>query len=361
MGLAKAKVTVNRGRGLGLERTAVSLQDAAMRQLLACGVLLIPGLLAAGPAAEMKGAAEALIATVEGAQKKALLAPLGDEQRENFRYTPRQRSGLLFKSLDVRQRAAVFTLLKSAMSEKGLLKSRQIMMLEGVLAKLEKRPEFRDPEKYWVSIFGTPGDAKGWGWKFEGHHLSINITVVGDQAALTPSFFGSNPGEVRQGEHQGLRVLAEEEDVARLLAKSLLAEGHKQVAFSDKPPREILTGEKRKADPLKPVGMSAEQMDDEWRKQLEGLIRVYLERYRPQLAEAEWAAIRKAGFDQVHFGWAGSLKKGESWYYRVQGPTFLMEAANSQNGANHVHAVWRKFEGDFGRDLLGDHYHAHDH
>lgn len=334
-----------------------------MRPILLCVLLVFPGLLQAGPAAEMAGAAEALKLGLGKTQSEQLLAPFGDEQRENFRYTPRERSGLLFKELNAKQREAVIALLKTAMSEQGLLKAQQIMMLEGVLAELEKRPEFRDPEKYRVTIFGTPGDAKGWGWKFEGHHLSLNLTIVGDQVAVTPSFFGSNPAEVRQGEHQGLRVLAEEEDLARKLAKAMVDRGIEGVIYTDKPPKEILTGEERRVQPLKPVGIAALKMTQQEQAMLVELLEVYLKRYRPELAEAELRAIRAsgAGIEGVFFGWAGSLKKGEAWYYRVQGPTFLMEAANSQNQANHVHAVWRKFDGDFGRDLLGEHWKQHSH
>ena len=331
-----------------------------MRLILLLG-LLFPACLFAGPADEMKAAVESLVKGINEEQKKALLSPLGHEERENFRYTPRDRFGLFYKELNPKQREAVFSLLKTAMSKKGLLKSEQIMMLEGVLAKLENRPEFRDPEKYWVAVFGTPGDAKGWGWKFEGHHLSLNFTIVGDKVALTPSFFGSNPGEVRQGPHKGLRVLADEEDVARDLTLALIKAGKKDVLYTDKPPKEILTKEKTKADPLKAEGLSASKMSEAEKAKLVELLEVYLKRYRSELVEVEMKAIREAGIDSLTFGWAGSLKKGEAWYYKVQGKSFLMEAANSQNNANHVHAVWRKFDGDFGRDLLGDHFKKHDH
>lgn len=333
-----------------------------MRRWIACVALLAPGVLGAAPAAEMKVAAEALITALDPQQRQALLLPMDDGQREDFRYTPRERTGLLFRSLDDKQRAAVLQLLQSAMSGKGLLKSRQIMMLEDVLAKREKRPGLRDPEKYWMTIFGTPGDANGWGWKFEGHHLSVNLTLLGDRVALAPSFFGCHPAEVREGEHQGLRILADEEDVARKLAGDLWESGFEEAILRDKPPREILTGEERRVKPLTVVGVAEARMSKQQQSRLRDLIRVYLERYRPELAEAEFAAIEQAGIDKVHFAWAGSLEKGEAWYYRVQGPTFLLEAANSQNQANHIHAVWRKFGGDFGRDLLGEHYrHGHAH
>ena len=322
---------------------------------------MFPLNLVAGPAAEMKAATEHLLHGISAEQKKTLMAPMADAQRENFRYTPRDRAGLLFKELDAKQREAVLVLLKTAMSEKGLLKSQQVMMLEGVLADLEKRPEFRDPEKYWVAVFGTPGDPDGWSWKFEGHHLSLNFTIVGDKVALTPSFMGSNPGEVKEGEHKGLRVLADEEDMARALALALLKAGKKEVLYTDKAPAEILTREMRKATPLKVEGLSAGRMSEAEQAMLIGLLKVYLQRYRPELAEMEMKAIGEDGIDTLTFAWAGSLNKGEAWYYKVQGKSFLMEAANSQNNANHVHAVWRKFDGDFGRNILGEHFKGHEH
>lgn len=323
--------------------------------------LMFSACLMAGPADEMKSAVEGLMESLSDDQKEMLLAPMKDQERENFRYTPRDRHGLLFKELNNKQRGAVFSLLMTAMSEKGLLKSKQIMMLEGILAKLENRPEFRDPEKYWVAVFGTPGEAKGWSWKFEGHHLSLNFTIVGDKVALTPSFFGSNPGEVKQGEHKGLRVLADEEDLARDLTLTLIKDGKMEVLYTDKPPMEILTKEKTKAAPLKAEGLSVGEMNKAQQMMLIGLLEVYLKRYRPELADLEMMAIREDDIDSLTFGWAGSLKKGEAWYYKVQGKSFLMEAANAQNNANHVHAVWRKFNGDFGRDLLGEHFNKHDH
>lgn len=324
-----------------------------------------PVLKAKKTAAAMKVAAETLIKVVNEEQKKHLLSPMKHEERENFRYTPRDRHGLFFKELDEKQRETVFALLKTAMSEKGLLKSKQVMMLEGVLAKIENRPEFRDPEKYWVAIFGTPGDPKGWAWRFEGHHLSLNFTIVGDEVSLTPSFFGSNPGEVRDGEHKGLRVLADEEDVARELALALIKADKKEVIFTKDPPKEILTKEKSKADPLKPVGVRVIDMNRAQRRLFIKLLDVYFKRYNDELTAKALNEITRLEVEAddggIHFGWAGSLKKGEAWYYRLQGKTFVMEAANSQNDANHVHAVWRKFDGDFGRDILGDHFKKHDH
>lgn len=334
-----------------------------MKNLLGCGLIVFSALAAeAGSVAtDMAAAANALLKVLNDSQKQQLMLAFDDVAREDFRYTPRDRKGLMVKGLEKHQLEAVNGLLRSALSEKGMLKAQQIRLLEGVLAEMEQRPDYRDPDKYWVSIFGTPGDPKVWAWRFEGHHLSLNYTLKGEQVAVTPSFFGANPAEVRVGLLSGTRVLAAEEDLARALAVQLLAAGHSKVVFSDQPPAEILSCEESRVKPLAELGISAASMNEDQRGALIQLIRVYLDRHRSEVAEADWKAIEDAGIAKIHFGWAGGTKRGDAWYYRIQGPTFLMEAANSQNQANHTHATWRKFDGDFGRDLLGEHYRDHAH
>ena len=307
--------------------------------------------------AAMKSAADSFLGTLDESKREKAVFPFDGDQRENFKFTPQTRVGLPLKEMDEKQKAAAMKLLDAALSEKGKLKATQIITLEGVLRELEKNPDYRDPGKYYVSIFGKPGEEKGWGWKFEGHHLALNYTVVGKEIAVTPSFFAANPAEVREGEHKGMRVLAAEEDLAMTLANVLLEGGKKDVVFSEKAPGEILTAEKRQATALDPVGVLASDMTSEQKKALVQLITEYTSRHRKDLADADMAKIEKAGIDKIHFGWAGGTKRGEAWYYRVQGPTFLMEAANTQNNANHIHATWRDFEGDFGRDMLSEHYH----
>ncbi|MCW1921096.1 DUF3500 domain-containing protein [Luteolibacter arcticus] len=310
--------------------------------------------------AAMKSAADAFLGSLDEAKRGKAVFPFDGDARENFKFTPQTRTGLPLKEMDEAQNAAAMKLLEAALSDKGKLKAMQIITLEGVLRELEKNPAYRDPGKYYVSVFGKPGDEKGWGWKFEGHHLALNYTVVGDKIAVTPSFFAANPGEVREGEHKGLRVLAAEEDLAMALANVLVDGGKKEVIFSEKAPGEILTAENRKVTALEPVGVLASDMTDGQKKALRELISEYISRHRKDLADADLAKIDKAGFDKIRFGWAGGTKRGEAWYYRVQGPTFLMEAANTQNNANHIHATWRSFEGDFGRDMLSEHYQQHE-
>lgn len=329
-----------------------------MKTLLTCLFLALPvAAKEAAPALLDPAPAVEFLATLDDAQRVKAALPFTSDERQDFRYTPRDRAGLPFKEMTDAQRAAARKLLESALSEKGNLKITQIMSLEAVLAEIEKRPDYRDTGKYFVAIFGTPGDPKGWGWRFEGHHISINLTSVeGKKVSLTPSFLGSNPAEVRQGPLTGLRVLAAEEDLSRTLVTSLLTEGKSDVIFSENAPREILSGESRKVTALEPVGLPSTEMSETQRKALIQLIAEYTGRYRKELADADMAKIEKAGIDKIRFAWSGGIKPGEAYYYRIQGPTFLMEATNTQNNANHLHAVWRDFDGDFGRDILGEHF-----
>lgn len=302
-------------------------------------------------------AAGKFLSTLDAPRKAKAALPFDGEERENFRFTPRDRAGLPLKEMTDDQRKAAMDLLNSALSEKGLLKVNQVMTLEGVLAEMENNPVKRDAGKYYVSIFGNPGDPKGWGWRFEGHHLSFNLTLVeGKGISVTPSFLGSNPGEVREGRHKGLRMLAAEEDLARTLVTTLLAAGKENVIFSPEALPEIISAEERTVAAPAPVGTPVSEMSETQRSALITLISEYTGRYRSEIAGEDMKKITAAGIDQIRFGWAGGTKPGEAYYYRIQGPTFLMEAANVQNNANHVHATWRDFKGDFGRNLLREHY-----
>jgi hypothetical protein len=215
----------------------------------------------------------------------------------------------------------------------------------------------RNPILYFVSIYGTP-DAKGtWAWRFEGHHLSLSFTVVdGKEVAAVPSFMGTNPAEVREGAKKGLRVLGVEEDLGRELVKSLSAEQRTTAIFDKVAPKDIMTGADRAAKRLTPPGIAYSQLNGAQKEQLKKVVAEYANRVRPDVAKSDLAKIDKAGWDTVAFAWAGGLERGDGHYYRVQGSTFLLEYDNTQNNANHVHAVWRDFTNDFGEDLLKKHY-----
>jgi hypothetical protein len=255
-------------------------------------------------------------------------------------------------------------LLASGLSQRGQSKALTIMSLEQVLQDLEgpDRRFPRDPELYFVSIFGTPGPKATWGWRVEGHHLALNFTIVnGAFVSGTPSFMGSNPAEIRSGPRLGLRALAAEEDLGRELIQSLNATQRKTAIFAEKAPADIITGAVRKASPLDQVGLAANDLSADQLVVLKRVIEEYVRRNRPELANADLVKIQDAGYNKVYFAWAGGLEKGDPHYYRVQGPTFLLEYDSTQNEANHVHAVWRDFNGDFGEDLLRKHYDATPH
>lgn len=342
-----------------------------MKKLLLLGLIASSHLFAKEPAkiatanlqpvtAEMATAANAFLASLDEAQAKKAKFPFGGDQRENWGFVPRERKGVSIEELNEKQVSLVRDLLKSALSETGLEKVDAIRTLEAFLAEIEQKLDFRNPKAYFTSVFGEPSATGTWSWRFEGHHLALNYTIVdGESVAVTPSFFASNPGEVTQ-EHKlkGFRPFHAEEDFARALATSLKESG-KEVVYSDKPPGEILTGEERTVKQLDPVGLKASEMTAAQQKSLMDLVAVYANRHRKELAENDIAKI-KADMENLRFGWSGGLKRGEPYYYRIQGTTFLVEVANIQNNGNHFHGVWRDSANDFGRDLLGEHV-GHDH
>lgn len=307
----------------------------------------------------VRTAALAFLESLDEERSALARIPFHSPERENWHYVPTSRKGLALAEMNDSQKNAAVTLANAVFSETGALKAAQIIALESILAELENAPDFRDPEQYSVSVFGSPGAETGWGFRFEGHHLSSNITIVGDDVSLTPSFMGANPAEVQNGEMKGQRVLANEEDLARSLVVSLVKAGKTKVIFSQRPPREIITGQDREASALETVGIAAIELSNPEKAQLIEIVALYTGRYREEFAESDLERMTGAGLNKVHFAWAGGYAKGEPFYYRIQGPTFLIEACNVQNGANHLHTVWRDFENDFGRDLLRDHLENH--
>jgi len=253
-------------------------------------------------------------------------------------------------------------LLHAGLSEKGYTKAEAVRALEPVLAAIEKNPVRRDPDLYYVSIFGDPTPTGTWGWRYEGHHLSQNWTVVrGQSIASSPQFFGSNPAEVRDGPKKGTRVLAAEEDLARALLERLTEAQRAKAVISPEAPDDMLTANNRKAAMQEDRGVSHEELTPEQRGLLMAVIEEYAAAQQRSIAQARLEAVRTAGLGKVRFAWMGGLARGKRHYYRIQGPTFLIEYDNTQNDANHIHAVWRDFNGDFGLDLLSEHYRTSPH
>jgi len=289
---------------------------------------------------------------------------VSDPERMNWHFIPKpfegedKRGGLPLSEMRPDQRHLAYALLSAGLSHRGYVQALQIMSLEQILWEMENDPK-RNAEMYYLTVFGEPG-SEGWGWRVEGHHLSVNFTIADGQVVSgTPNFYATNPAEVPEGPRKGLRVLADEEDIARSLVQSLSAEQSDSAIVKDKAPRDILTSAQPVVESLGDAGLAWTKLDDAQRETLQQLIETYVRRLRPDLADADLAKIDKAGRKNIVFAWAGGMEKGQPHYYRVQGPTFLLEYANTQNNANHVHAVWRDFEGDFGRDLLQEHYLTH--
>ncbi|MEO7599138.1 MAG: DUF3500 domain-containing protein [Opitutus sp.] len=319
--------------------------------------LVVSSTQAHAPATDMLAAANSFLTGISPEQKAKATYPLTDKERENWNFVPLARAGLPLKEMTSAQQDLAMGLLRTGLSHQGSARAEAIMAMENVLKALENGAARRDPTLYYVTIFGTPAADATWGWRFEGHHLSFNFTVFsGSHVYFTPSFIGSNPGEVRSGPKLGLRVLAEEDDQGRALIQSLDENQRRIAIFDTKAPGEIITANQHRVTALSPVGIAASALNANQRDALVALTKLYLNRCRSELAEAKWTEMSSHGLDQLTFAWAGGVERGEANYYRIQSPTCLIEFDNSQNQANHIHTVVRDFKGDFGHDLLAEHY-----
>jgi hypothetical protein len=329
------------------------------RLLLVVASLLVAATLRGHEAAnEMVAAANKFLGALDAAQKKQATYTLTDAERENWNFVPIARQGLPLKDMKDAQRDLAFGLVRTGLSQPNLARAKAIMTLENILKEQEKDTKGRrDPINYFVTVFGTPSAGKSWGWRFEGHHLSFNFTVVdGKHVFFTPSFMGTNPAEVRDGPRKGERVLAEEEDLGLALINSLDESQRKTAIFAEKALTEIVTKNDKRVKSLEPKGIAATQLKPAQREKLVALVKSYLARWRPELADEAFAKISAAGLDKITFAWAGGLDRTKQTYYRIQGPTFLIEFDNSQGNGNHIHTTVRDFKGDFGNDLLAEHY-----
>ena len=312
---------------------------------------------------DMQEAAAAFLDSLTLEMKVRATFPLDDEEeRTNWHFVPKtgERKGVDLKDLNEEQEAKLQALLAASLSAQGQEKVANIQDLESVLFIMENK-DHRDPELYYTTIFGEPTAGGTWGWRFEGHHLSLNFTVVnGKLLANSPNFWGANPATVPVGLTTGLRALEAEEDLAREFVKSLNKEQKAVAIIADEAPRDIYTSANKTADPLSPDGLLLTGMDADQKKALRNLIFEYVNNMPQAVAEARREELAEAGLNNISFAWAGPIEKGGKHYYRIQGPTFLIEYDNIQNEGNHIHAVWRDFDGDFGRDILREH-HKHQH
>jgi Protein of unknown function (DUF3500) len=312
-------------------------------------------------AAAPSAAALRLIDATPRADRDTLLLPFVDQARSNWNYTPRSRDGLAWRNMAAPQRDATSALLRSALNDAGMTKVRAVMSLEIALRELETFGLSRDPDNYAIAIYGQPAaDAVAWGWRIEGHHLSLHFSLSGDRyVASLPQFFGANPALVPRdiaggGPRKGFRLLAVEEDLARQWLDGLTPAQRQVAVFDTHPFGDIVTRNSARASALVPVGLAFGDMSAAQQALLLKLITAFADHLQPELAEARLARVRAGALESIRFGWAGSVMRGEPHYFRIQGANFLIEFDNS--GGNHIHSVWRDFQGDWGRDVLAEHY-----
>jgi hypothetical protein len=310
-------------------------------------------------ASRMTECANRLFAALDDNQRGKATFPFDADERLNWHFIPKERKGLPLREMTPYQKHLASALLATGLSQTGYIKAVTIMSLEDVLKiKENDSGERRNPEKYYFSVFGTPSDSGTWGYRVEGHHLSQNYTVVNGKVIDGPSFFGANPAEVRQGSRKGLRTLAGEDDLGNEVIHVLDEQQQKVAIVDPKAYPDILTAASRKAALQgQPSGLSASKMNAKQFDALMALMEEYAHNVPDELAQQRIAQINKAG-REIYFAWSGGIGRGDPHYYRVQTPSFLIEMDDTQDDANHIHAVWRDLAGDFGADLLQQHYHA---
>ena len=306
--------------------------------------------------------ANAFIESLSADQKKKTTFPFYGLTPHEWSFLPASTTspdGVAVKDLDSKQKERLYGLMQAYLSSAGYEKTRTIMDLENVLRELNPANPTRIPENYFVAIYGVADKDGTWGWSFQGHHVVLNFTVVNDAVAFAPFFFGANPADVKEGPRKGTRPIAAEEDLAFELM-NLFSPAQKQTAiFQSESFVEIVTGSATQVSPLPSVGIAVKDFSTEQKAALKKLLSAILSAMPEKLAELRLKRIQGEDLGAIRFGWAGSVTRSEPHYYRIQGKSFLVEFDNLTG--NHVHLVWRDFDGDFGRDLLKEHYRTSPH
>lgn len=297
-------------------------------------------------------------------QKNKALLDFNSPLKDKWHYLPHMkfiREGIPIKELQPRQKKLFFNLLKTSLSNSGYNKALKIMDLENVLAELSGDYIYRDSEKYYVTFYGNPETDSIWSWSFEGHHLSLNFTISGEKTSITPRFFGSNPANIDFGKRKGERTLGEEDDLGLEFAKTLNNNQKPKAILKTAPFKDIVTKNQSKVTQLNPLGISYNDLNKTQQALLIQLINLHIESTPKKEASIQKRKIEKEGFNTIHFAWSGEMELNKPHYYRIQGKSFLIEFDNFQNNANHIHVVWRDFNGDFGKDLIKEHYNKSHH
>ena len=306
--------------------------------------------------------AKKFLSSLDAKTRAKLAFSYDDNERYNWNFVPIARKGASIHDLNDQQKKALEELLTVFLSEQGYKKATTVMSWENILREIEGRKEgddYRDPKKYFVSFFGEPADKTLWGWRFEGHHLSLNFTYFnGVVESATPSFMGANPAVVPSGQRKGERNLIDETDLAFQFLDLLTPEQLKVAVFSDKALPEIVTANAREAKFLDPKGILYKDLTADQQKAFIKLLNVFVKNYELGFSSKLWEKIQKAGVDNLSFAWAGATTNtpGAGTYYRIQGPMLQIEYDNTQTNANHVHTAVRDLTNDFAGDLLKQHY-----
>jgi hypothetical protein len=306
--------------------------------------------------------AVAFIDSLSADQKKKATFPFYGLTPHEWSFLPASTTfpdGIAVKDLEAKQKERLYELMQAYLSSTGYEKTRTIMDLENVLRELNPENRNRIPENYFVAIYGVPDKDGTWGWSFQGHHVVLNFTVVKDAIAFAPFFFGSNPAEIKDGPRKGTRPLAAEEDIAFELLRSFSANQKQTAIFQSASFAEIVTASATQVSPLPAVGIAVKDLSEDQKVIAKKLLSAILSAMPEKLAELRLSKIKGEDFGAIRFGWAGATNRSDPHYYRIQGKSFLVEFDNVTG--NHVHLVWRDFDGDFGRDLLREHYKTSPH
>ena len=349
-------------------------------------VLLIVCLLLAGPGsfASDSSSTRAAVNTLREASVSFLdaLGPelgeqvmfsLDDEERRawsNLPYPMFDRQGVSFAEMSPDQRNHAHALLQSALSSRGYLKTTGIMQLDEILKGLVNLPPDATVQFghdfYWISMFGNPAEDTAWGWQLDGHHLALNISVVGDDVSVRPAFMGADPAVVPTGTFAGWYVLSKEDETGRDLFASLDDTQRAKAIVANKSPEDVITGP-GKGDRLKErEGLPASEMTGSQQRLLMRVIEEYVNNYKHDIAHEQMHRIMASGIDEVYFAWAGT-GEAEPYYYRVHGPTVIIEFTNmyppgqTSGPINHIHTVFREPGNDYAEDLLRKHLEESSH
>ena len=315
----------------------------------------------------MTKAAKRFVESLSGDQRDKTIYEYMDGERIFWYYPPVNRHGLPLRDMDDDQRQIAYSLMETGLTDRSFDQAKLIIEHESVLGPLEKeagvRSFVRDPDLYYWTVFGDPAsDKEPWGWRVEGHHVSLNFSLWGDKfISMTPFFFGSNPAEVRKGPKKGLRILDQREDLGYELMNSLDKGQTSKATIYSEAPYDILTYNASRVSLPPEEGLPASKMSDTQKDILRNLVNVYVNQVRTDMAQEKLQRLEEEGFDGLHWAWGGPLEQGKEHYYRIHGGNFVVEFDNRQNGANHIHSVWRDVENDFANDVLREHlllYHV---